>query len=291
MKIIPPNPPLWKRGAGGILKGGWGDFQAKRPVFVLLILLAAVSCAPLSGIVERPGYEIKVLEDEIRVQLDNRKEAMSGFMAEADVNLKYPGVDYRGRVLIMGQEPSSLRLDSIGPFNQPVLSFATDGEHFALISILAMRYYDGDLASPTIAFFIPNGVKMQDIYCWFLGAYDFKDRYLISCSRHTLNPSCLIMELSNKRTGLREEVWIESAEGIVRRLVLKDVGGNLILIAESDGLTKNGEFSYPEMVRFSLPSSGLSLSMVYKKVRFLSSVPSIAFSLNCPPGFEHKTFN
>jgi hypothetical protein len=266
-------------------------FQVEKLIFLLLILLTTASCAVAPKAIEPPGYETGALEKEIRASLNRRNGAMSGFEAEADITLAYSGVDYKGQALIVGQGPSSLRLDCLGLFSQPVLSFATDGEHFVLISILAMRYYDGNLSSPTVASFIPGGVKIQDIYYWFLGGFNFKDRRLISVYPHKLNPYLVIMELSNERSGLREEVWFESSKGMVRRLVLKDIQDNEILSAESDGVVKNGDFSYPGTVCFSLPLSGLRLSMAYKKVNLLSNAPSIVFSLTCPPGFQHKTFN
>ncbi|MEW5949864.1 MAG: hypothetical protein AB1711_10715 [Thermodesulfobacteriota bacterium] len=266
-------------------------FQVKRLIFLLLILLTAASCAVAPKAIEQPGYETSILEKEIRAGLDRRNGAMSGFEAEADITLAYSGVDYKGQALIVGQGPSSLRLDCLGLFSQPALSFAADGGHFALISVLTMRYYDGNLSSPAVAALIPGSVKIQDIYHWFLGGFDLKDRRLISISPHKLNPSLVVMELSNERSGLREEVWLEPSEGLLRRLVLKDVLGDEILTAESDGVAKNGDFSYPETVSFSLPLSGLRLSMAYKRVNLLSDAPSTLFSLPCPPGFRHKTFD
>ncbi|MDD5451220.1 MAG: hypothetical protein PHT49_04940 [Desulfovibrionales bacterium] len=266
-------------------------FQVKQLIFLLLILLTTASCAVVPKAIEQPGYETGALEKEIRAGLDRRNGAMNSFEAEADITLAYSGVDYKGQALIVGQGPSSLRLDCLGLFSQPVLSFATDGEHFALISVLAMRYYDGNLSSSAVASLIPGGVQIQDIYHWFLGGFDFKNRRLISIYPHKLNPSLVVMELSNERSGLREEVWLEPSEGVVRRLALKDIRDNELLTAESDGVVKNGDFSYPGTVCFSLPLSGLRLSMAYKKVTLLSNAPSTVFSLPCPPGFRHKTFN
>ncbi len=256
----------------------------------MLILLAAVSCAPIPKVTERPP-ELAMFEQEIRTQLDKRKGSIRGFEAEADICIEHPGADYRGEMLIIGQGPSSIRLDCLGPFNQPVLSFATDGEHFALASILTMRYYEGNLASPVVASVIPAGIKMQDVYTWFLGGYDFKDRRLLSYSYSTSKPSLLVMEFSNERSDLREEVWLESSKNVIRKLVLKDACGNTILTAETDGLVEIGDFSYPGSVSFSLPSSGFRLSMAYKKMSLLSDAPPGAFSISCPPGFKYKTIN
>ena len=67
MKIILPNPPvhpLWKRGAGGIFKGGWGDFQIKKicflSVLIFFIILISGTCSAESTSLTNP--------DDIRYQ-------------------------------------------------------------------------------------------------------------------------------------------------------------------------------------------------------------------------------
>ncbi|MDP2992558.1 MAG: hypothetical protein Q8N82_04240, partial [Deltaproteobacteria bacterium] len=95
----------------------------KRLIFLLLIFLTTTSCAVAPKAIEQPGDKISALEKEIRACLDRRNGAMSGFEAEADITLSYSGVDYKGQALIVGQGPSSLRLDCLGLFSQPVLSF------------------------------------------------------------------------------------------------------------------------------------------------------------------------
>lgn len=260
-------------------------------VALWLVLLLAVSCAPLSLVGERPSPELSGLEQDIRARLEKRNQAIKVFEAEADIVLGRSGADYRGRVLILGQGSGSIRLDCLGPFDQTILSCVVDGERFALISSLAMKYYEGSLASPVVSSLIPPGIKVQDLYRWFLGGYDLQDRHLISCSRDIASPSLWIMEVVNERSGLREEVWLESTTGLIKKLVLKEAGGNVILTGEMEGLVENGDLSYPGSVGFSLPSCDFHLKMVYTRVGFLSSVPAGTFSLHCPPGFKRKIFN
>ena len=80
MKIISPNPPIptfGKVGLGGILNGGWGDFQVKNILSFLFCVLFLISCAaakPAKQTVhssqsavhkEEPSTEIKNIEPRI----------------------------------------------------------------------------------------------------------------------------------------------------------------------------------------------------------------------------------
>ncbi|MFH1148112.1 MAG: hypothetical protein V1736_10455 [Pseudomonadota bacterium] len=257
---------------------------------VVLLVLIVSSCAPAPRITERPESEVLSLACSIRLMMEDRKEVSNGFAAEADLSLSYPGADYSSEALIVGWRPALLRIEYLGPFNQPVLSFATDGHNFDLLSVLSMRYYEGTFSAPAVASFIPQGVRMEDLYCWLLGEYSFDDRRPVSFYT-TGEPAVYVMQIYNERSGTGEEIWVDKQKEIIQRVVVKNKAGDPVLTVQSGDFTEANGLYYPGIVSVLVPSVRLSLNMAYKKIDLLENKPSAAFTITCPPGFKHKTVN
>lgn len=255
-----------------------------------LITLIASSCAPAPKIVERPESEVLSQAGTIRLVMEKRKLVSNGFAAEADLSLAYPGADYSSEALIVGWRPALLRIEYLGPFDQPVLSFATDGHDFDLVSVLSMRCYEGTFSAPSLASFIPEGIKMEDLYCWLLGEYNFENRRPVSfyCAGETL---VLVMQLCNERSGANEEIWFDEQKEVVQKVVVKNKSGNPILTVKNGGFTNTNGLYCPGIVSISVPSARLSFNLAYKRIDLLDNKPASAFSIMCPPGFKRKTVN
>ncbi len=262
----------------------------KKLLLLLTILLVASSCAPLRKGAEQPSAEMLGLVDGIRVLADRRKEALKGFEVEADVHVECPDIKFKSQALIIGWRPCFLHLECLGPFNQPFLSFSTDGEHFDLLSAVAMKCYDGDLSSPTVRFLIPKGLMMQDIYCWFLGEYNFENRRAISFSRDA-GASLVVFQFLNEHSGMTEEVWVDPKDGLVKKALLRNSHGKVVVTIEHEAFVERDGLSYPDSFSLCVPASGLRLQLNYKKLSLLSEKPSEAFSIGCPSEFKHKTMD
>lgn len=268
----PESDPLWSN---------YMDIVSVVPRRVLLcasLLFLLIGCAK-----EIPTFEPADMPASVAVEhLENGKEQLRSFRAVGSIQVKGDKQRWSGRAFFLAQLPSSLRLEVLSFFGQPVIYAASDGYEFLVWEPGNNRAYQGLAAHGTLARLIKFPLHDREAVLLLAGVVPIW--YQVEQKLFKLpNNGSMLLQLEDTSSRLTQKVWLEG-ESLVATKIERIRGGKLELEATfSDFMDIEGWF-YPRSIV--MEGAKTRVTIRYEQIAINESLDHSVFHLTLPEGVE-----
>ncbi len=268
----PELDPLWSN---------YMDIVSVVPRRLLLyasLLFLLIGCAR-----EIPTFEPADMPASVVVEhLEKGKEQLRSFRAVGSIQVKGEKQRWSGRAFFLAQIPSSLRLEVLSFFGQPVIYAASDGYEFLIWEPGHDRAYQGLAAHGTLARLIEFPLHDQEAVLLLAGivpTWHQVEQKLFKLP----DKGRMLLQLVDTSSRLTQKVWLEG-ESLVATKIERLRGGKLELEATfSDFMDIEGWF-YPRSIV--MEGAKTRVTIHYEQISINESLDQSVFHLTLPEGVE-----
>jgi len=130
------------------------------------------------------------------------------------------------RMVWIGSKPQNLRVETLGPWGQPTLTFIINGSTFLLYSREDNRYFKGDATVENLSRFLSMCVRPEDLFGLLSGQPP-----ILPFHHAKIRPSTeeggWLLSLYKKWGRLIERIWLKGDAKAVEQVEVFDGWGNL----------------------------------------------------------------
>jgi outer membrane lipoprotein-sorting protein len=243
-------------------------------VLALFFPLYVYGCAPRpKGIVTQAGVDA----DRLLASLQQREADLKTFRGVGRFKT-IRGTDVRVfRVVWIGSKPHNLRVETLGPWGQPTMTFVLNGSNFFLHSRRDNHYFRGDATASNLSRFASIPVKGEDLFKLLSGQPPILP-FHYGKIRTASADGRWILNLYERWGRLVEKVWLDDAATTVEKVEVFDKWGNLhYRIAFSD-FHQTESFLLPYRIAISDPER-LVCSLMVEQFWTNVSIPDGAYTI------------
>lgn len=215
-------------------------------------------------------------------QLEEAKEKLHSFRAVGSIQIKGEKQRWSGRVFLLAQLPSSLRLEVLNFFGQPVMYAASNGYEFLIWQPGHGQAYEGLATQGTLTRLIKFPLVDEEAVLLLAGivpTWEQAEGKLFKLP----DKEGMLLQLVDTPSRLMQRVWLEGERRFVTKIE-RFRGGKLAFEARfSDFVTIDGWF-YPRSIM--LEGAKTRLTIRYEQIATNERLDQSVFHLTLPEGVE-----
>ena len=241
-------------------------------------LLLLIGCAKRA-----PTFEPVDIPPSVVVEhLEKEKEQLRTFRAVGSIQVKGEEQHWSGRAFFLAELPSSLRLEVLSFFGQPVIYAASDGYQFLVWEPGNNRAYQGLAAHGTLARLIKFPLDDQEAVLLLAGVVPTWHQAEQKLFKLPDNRG-MLLQLEDTSSRLTQKVWLEG-ESLVATKIERIRGGKLELgTTFSDFVDIEGWF-YPRSIV--MEGAKTRVTIRYEQITINENLDHSVFHLALPQGVE-----
>jgi len=273
-----------RRGVEPELDPFWANYMDIASVVPRGLLLYACLLFLLIGCArEIPPFEPADMPASVVVEhLEKEKEQLRSFRAVGSIQVKGEKQRWSGRAFFLTQLPSSLRLEVLSFFGQPVIYAASDGYQFLVWEPGNNRAYQGLAAHGTLARLIKFPLHDQEAVLLLAGVVPTWHQAEQKLFKLPDNRG-MLLQLEDTSSRLTQKVWLEG-ESLVATKIERIRGGKLELgTTFSDFVDIEGWF-YPRSIV--MEGAKTRVTIRYEQITINENLDHSVFHLALPQGVE-----
>jgi hypothetical protein len=253
-------------------------------VMALVALLLPAGCASVSRLRPVVGPERDQARRVLQRMLDRPTVCGVGVDAQATVALHsfLRNVTLSGYLQAMA--PASVRFVGLGPLDQAVVLFATDGQDFRLILVPETTGYEGSVAGATFAKYAPPGMRPESLYYWLIGAVEPGDLQLTAV-RAAEDGKGYWFDLRRGDASATHRMLLDVATGRVVAHLLLDENDSVLLSARYDRLPE-APCCLPAGLVMEAPSHSVTMTFSFADCASDREFTAADFQLTIPPVYR-----
>ncbi|MEW6218117.1 MAG: hypothetical protein AB1634_01100 [Thermodesulfobacteriota bacterium] len=217
--------------------------------------------------------------------MEANRQCLASF--DTGVEVTWDSVFQSGRAegYLQTMTPAFVKFVAIGPLDQPLAMFFTDGRDFRYIAVPEGRGYQGSVQASAFRRFAPSGLAAHELVYWLTGRLPPGDLQMQEVRRHDSRASYWMIFTIDGLAG-RHQVLFDPKSGQIIRHRAEDNGGAFILEAVYGGWQQDGGCWVPRNLSFSLPTGQGSLFVRFSDWRLQAALAPDDFVVDIPQGFE-----
>ena len=188
-----------------------------------LLPLYACACAPTP----RAALEVGGPDPAcLLASLKERKNEITSFRGIGKLILMVKGERQTTRVAWIGSQPDNLRVETLGPWGQPNVTFLMNGSTFYLYAHAENRCFKGKATARNLSHLVSVPVRAEDLFVVFSGqvpVLPFRHAKI----RRSEDEGRWCLVLYKRWGGLVERMWITNGGKTVEAIEVFDGRGNL----------------------------------------------------------------
>jgi outer membrane lipoprotein-sorting protein len=243
---------------------------------ILLFLLAG--CARQIPTLEPADMPASVIVE----RLEKKEEQLRSFRAVGSIQLRGEKQRWSGRAFVLVQLPSSLRLEVMNFFGQPVMYAASDGSEFVIWQPGENRAYQGLAARGTLARLINFPLRDQEAALLLAGivpTWEQGEQELFKLS----DTGGMLLKMEDTPSRLTQKVWLKAESGDATKIE-RLRGGKRELEATFSDFKDLGGWSYPKSIM--MEGAKTRVTIHYERIAINEHVDQSVFHLSLPKGVE-----
>ena len=220
--------------------------------------------------------------DRLLAYLQERRDAITKFRGIGKLSLKVNGERQTARVAWIGSQPGDLRVETLGPWGQPNLTFLLKGATFYLHAHRENRCLTGKATARSLSRFVSIPVRAEDLYVILSGHVPVLPyHYARMWYAEGEDQWCLC--LYKKWRRLVERMWMKGSKKTIDRVEIFDGWGGLQYMASFSQFQEVGEVVIPHRVILSDEQAHV-LSLNVERFWTGVEIPAEAYTLQVPCG-------
>ena len=215
-------------------------------------------------------------------RLEKKEEQLRSFRAVGSIKLKGEKQRWSGRAFVLVQLPSSLRLEVLNFFGQPVMYAASDGSEFVIWQPGDNRAYQGLATRGTLARLINFPLRDHEAALLLAGVvptWDQGEQKLFKLS----DTGGLLLKMEDTPSRLIQEVWLKGKSGDATKIERLRGGKRELEATFSDFIAIEG-WSYPKNIV--MEGGKTRVTIHYERIAINEHVDASVFHLSLPKGVE-----
>lgn len=258
-----------------------------RPALALLLLLSLLlpaGCASISRLRPVIGPERDQARQLLQQMLNRQAACAAGVDAQATVALHsfLRNVTLSGYLQAMA--PASVRFVGLGPLDQPVVLFATNGQEFRLLMVPDATVYEGAVAGTTFASYAPPGMRPESLYYWFTAAIEPGDLFLTEV-RGAADGRGYWFDLRQGEATVTHRLLLDAASGHLAAHLLLDEDDGVLFEALYEGLPA-GPCCLPARLVMKAPAHAVTLTLSLTDCAADRKFTAADFQLTVPAAYR-----
>ena len=257
------------------------SYTIKFGVLLAFFLSFLVGCTTLRP----PRSPVRTLTslDEILRNIETREREIRDLKGIATVKVKSATEDYSFREVIIVQRPSSLRMEILGLFGQPVFFLTAKDDRLSVLSPAENTFYQGKVTPENLSIIFPFYLRPQDLFPILLGSVPLVD-YVSIDIEFKGEEDLYLVKLVQEGETVRQILWVEPLDLSILKCEIYDYSEKPLLGIKFEGYKRvNGQL-FPTSISISLPLSSAEIRVNYTDIEVNSGVGIDAFNLSVPPG-------
>ena len=249
----------------------------KLPIYACLLLL--IGCAK-----KLPTFEpVDIPPSMVVEHIEKEKKQLRTFRAVGSIQVKGEEQHWSGRAFFLAELPSSLRLEVLNFFGQPVIYATSDGHEFLIWQPGHNRAYQGLAAYGTLARLIKFPLDDQEAVLLLAGVVPIWHQVEQKLFKSPETGMLLLQQSMDTSSPQTQKIWLEG-EGMVATKIERLRGGELELeVKFSDFVNIEGWF-YPRSIVMEDTKTRVTIS--YEQIAINENLDRSVFHLTLPAGVE-----
>ena len=271
----------------------WTFYEAVKNIFNFSVLLI-FSVSILTGCtsLRRSISPIKPLSspDDILKKIVIREGKIKDLKGIAKARITSADKNYSLKEVIIVQMPSSLRMETLSFFGQPLFFLTAKHNQLSILSLSENKFYKGEFTPKNLSIVFPLYLKSKDLFSILLGSTPLIDH--IDMDIGIVPEKNLYLVRFYQQGGItRQFIWIEPLNFSIMKSEIYDSSGNLVLKVEFDNYKTINDLLFPMSTSISLPSSRgtvnhapAKIEIDYSELEINTGINQHSFDLDAPPG-------
>ncbi len=263
-----------------------------RPIFRLLVLvmcLLPAGCASVSRLRPVVGPERDQARQGLQRMLGRQAVCAVGVDAQATVTLHSFLRDITLSGYLQAMAPASLRFTALGPLDQPMVLFASDGQEFRLVMVPEAVGYEGAVSGATFASYAPQGMRPESLYYWLIGAIEPGDLRLLEVRAAEDGHGYWFDLRQGDEARIFHRLLLDEATGLVATHLLMDEDDGVLFSARYDALPVDGPCCLPRGLIMEAPPHGVTMTFSFADCLADRKFTSADFQLSLPSVYRKVT--
>ena len=269
------------------------DFCIPKTIFKfsLLLIFSFYILTGCTGL-RHSRFPVKPLSspDDILKKIAIREREIKDLKGIANVTITNADKNYHLKEVIIVQKPSSLRMETLGFFGQPLFFLTAKDNHLSILSLSENKFYKGEFTPKNLSIIFPLYLKSKDLFSILLGSTPLIDH--VDMDIGIVPEENLYLVRFSQRGGItRQFIWIEPLNFSIMKSEIYDSLGNLVLKIEFDNYKTINGLLFPMSTSISLSSSrGMvnraptEIGIDYSELEINTGINQHSFDLDAPPG-------
>lgn len=261
-------------------------FNTPKNIFKFSVLLIfSVSILTGCASLRRSISPIKPLSspDDILKKIVIREGKIKDLKGIAKVRITSADKNHFLKEVIIVQMPSSLRMETLGFFGQPLFFLTAKHNQLSILSLSENKFYKGEFTPKNLSIIFPLYLKSKDLFSILLGSTPLIDH--VDMDIGIVPEENLYLVRFSQQGGItRQFIWIEPLNFSIMKSEIYDSLGNLVLKVEFDNYKTINDLLFPMSTTISLHSSLTKIGIDYSELEINTGINQHSFDLDAPPG-------
>ena len=255
----------------------------KISVLLLLSVSILTSCTSL----RQPRLTFKPLSptDDILKKILTKRIEIKELKGIAKATITNGDKNYNFQEIIIVQSPSSLRMETLSFFGQPLFFLTAKDNQLSILSLPENKFYKGKLTPENLSVVLPLYLNPNDLFSILLGGAPLID-YVDTDIGIVKEENLYLVRFLQQGGTAKQILWIEPFNFSIMKSETYDSSGNLILKVKFDNYKTINGISFPMSTTISLPSGLTEIEIDYSSLEINTGINRNSFDLDIPPGVK-----
>lgn len=251
---------------------------------VLLIFSVSIltSCTSLRH--SRSPIKPLISSNDVLKKIVTREGEIKDLKGIAKVKITSADKNYSLKEVIIVQRPSSLRMETLGFFGQPLFFLTAKDNRFSILSLIENKFYQGRGTPEKLSTVFPLYLKSKDLFSILLGGtplIDYPDLIGIGIVQEE---NLYLVKFRQEQGETRQFLWVDPINFSIMKSEIYDSSENLVLKVEFDNYKTINGILFPMSTSVLLPLRSTKIKIDYSELEINTGINQNSFDLDVPPG-------
>jgi len=216
---------------------------------------------------------------------------------DAQVRLSVKSLVQNGTIsgFVQAKAPSFLKFTGLNPLGQPLMLLATDGTFFKYVSVPEAKGYEGLVTAAAFKKYAPQGFDPTHAFYWLAGRLAPEKLRIFSVAQDSEGQGFWLEFAyaadASEGEGLRRHVLFDPAQQVIRRHLMADADGRIMVDVWYDDYAKASEGGsdncrLPGLIRIHANNNGAIMELALGDWLPDASFSASDFRVDLPLGFQ-----
>ncbi len=185
---------------------------------------------------------------------------------------------------LLAKSPAEFSFVGLGPLEQPILFFNSDGKDFQLVIVPEGKAYLGKTAGETFSKYFPAGLQPQRLFYWLIGGMEPGALEVIDV-KAAREGDGFWFDINGSEKGVMQRIFIDQNNQQITRHLLFDPDGEMSADV-SYQWSQDPACCLPSLMTIESARHSLTLKLSFSACKMSSDTNKVNFKSRIPPFYK-----